>query len=82
MSRKITPLYFFNLKCHIFWTKTSHQNKTFGPLSGWVKMHKISHVIFETFLMSSVSFYLNFASLVSVMRDNSFVLFYLNLILF
>ena len=52
MSRKITPLYLFNLKCHIFWTKISHQNKTFGPLSGWVKMYKISHVIFETFLMS------------------------------
>ena len=37
----------------------------FGLLSGWVKIHKIPHVIFETTL---VSFSLNFVTLFSVMR--------------
>ena len=41
------------------------------PLSGWVKIHQITHVIFET----TSQFFLNFASLFSVMRGNYSVLF-------
>ena len=44
---KITPLYFFSSNL-ILWTKIAHQSNIFGLLSGWVKIHQILHVIFET----------------------------------
>ena len=39
---------FFQLKPHILWTKIAHRSEIFGLLSGWVKIHQIPHVIFET----------------------------------
>ena len=41
-------LSFFQLKPHILWTKIAHWSESFGLLSGWVKIHQIPHVIFET----------------------------------
>ena len=39
---------FFQLKPHILWTKIAHWSNIFGLLSGWVRIHQIPHVIFET----------------------------------
>ena len=39
---------FFQPACHILWTKRTNQSKIFRLLSGWVKIHQIFHVIFET----------------------------------
>ena len=39
---------FFWLKSHILWTKIAHQNEISGLLIGWLKIHEILHVIFET----------------------------------
>ena len=39
---------FFYLKPHILWTKIAHQSKVFGLLSGWLKIDKNPHVIFQT----------------------------------
>ena len=75
VSRKITPLYFFLSQTFILWTKRTHRSKISRLLSVWVKTHQISDVIFET----TSQFFLNFASLFSVMRDNSSVLFQLKL---
>ena len=32
----------------MLWKEMAHQIKIFELLSGWVKIHKFSHVIFET----------------------------------
>ena len=69
---------FLQLKPCILWTKKAHRKEIFRILSGWVKIRQITHVIFET----AASFSLNFASLLSVMRDNSSVFFHLNLHMF
>ena len=63
---------FFQLKPHILSTKIAYRSEIFGLSSGWVKIHKIPHVIFETTL---VSFSLNFASLFSVIRDETLYYF-------
>ena len=39
---------FLQLKPHLLWTKIAHRSGIFRHLSGWVKFHHISHVIFET----------------------------------
>ena len=52
--------------------KRSHEGEFFKLLSGWVKIHRIPHVIFET---ASQFVFFNFVSLFIVMRDNSSVLF-------
>ena len=39
---------FFQLKPRIIWTKIAHRSEIFRLLSGWVKIHQIPHVIFET----------------------------------
>ena len=39
---------FFQLQPQILWTKITHRSEIFGLLSGWVKIYKIPHVIFET----------------------------------
>ena len=39
---------FFKLKTYILLTKRSHRSETFRLLSGWVKIHRIPQVIFET----------------------------------
>ena len=39
---------FFQLKPHIIWKKIAHRSGIFGLLSGWVKIHQIRHVIYET----------------------------------
>ena len=39
---------FFQLKPCIPWTKRAHWKEVFELLNGWVKIHQISHVIFET----------------------------------
>ena len=66
---------FFLSEAFILWTKRARQSEIFKLLSGWVKIHQIPYVIFKT----TSQFFLNFASLFSVMRDNSSVLFYLKL---
>ena len=75
VSWKITPLYFL-AETHILWTKTAHRSEIFGLLSGWLKIHKIPHVVFE---IVQVSFSSNFASIFNLMRDNSSVFFKLKL---
>ena len=72
-TRRDNSSVFFQLKPHILWTKTAHQSEIFGLLSGWVKIHQIPHVTFET----TSRFSLNFASLFNIMRDDSSVLFQL-----
>ena len=62
MSRKITLQYVFSSNLIVL-EKIAYRNEIFGLLSGWVKIHKIPHVIFETKL---VRFLLNFASLLSI----------------
>ena len=59
---------FFQLKPHILWTKIAHWSNIFGLLSGWVRIHQIPHVIFET---SSQFFF----KLFNVMINKSSVLF-------
>ena len=61
---------FSQLKPQIRWTKIAHRSGIFGFLSGLAKIQKTLHVIFET----TSHFCLIFASLLSVMRDNSSVL--------
>ena len=39
---------FLSLKPCILWTKRAYQKEIFRLLSGWVKIHQIPHVIFET----------------------------------
>ena len=58
---------FFQLKNHILWTKIAHKSEIFGLVSGWVKIHQIPHVMFET---TSHRFFK-----LDVMRDKSSVLF-------
>ena len=47
VSWKIIPLYFFQRKPHILWTRIANRSEIFRLLSGWVKIHQILHVIFE-----------------------------------
>ena len=51
----------------MLWTKRAHLKEIFRLLSGWVKIHQVPHVMFE---ITS-----QFASLFSVVRGNSSVLF-------
>ena len=67
---------FFEFKPHLLLTKIDYPSETFGLLSGWVKIHQINDVIFET---TQFIFSLNFASLLNVMKYNSSVLFLLKL---
>ena len=39
---------FFEPKPYILWTKRAHRSEIFRLLSGWVKIHQIPQVIFET----------------------------------
>ena len=39
---------FFLSQTFILWTKRAHRSKTFRLLSGWVKIHQILYVMFET----------------------------------
>ena len=39
---------FLQRKPYIPWTKRAHRKDIFRLLSGWVKLHQITHVIFET----------------------------------
>ena len=39
---------FFQLKPHIRWIKIAHWGEIFGLLSDCVKIHQVSHVLFET----------------------------------
>ena len=49
VSWKITPLYFFSSNLiHFGWTKRPHQKEMSTLLSGWVQIHQIFHVMFET----------------------------------
>ena len=51
VSLKITPLYIFSLNLFLV-----HRSEIFGLLSGWVKIHQIPHVIFETISQSFFNF--------------------------
>ena len=62
---------FFISNFHILWTEWAQRREIFRLLSGWVKTHEVLHVIFKT----TIQFSLNFASLLSFMKDNSSVLF-------
>ena len=62
---------FFLLKPCILWTKRAHQKEIFRLLSGWVKITKL----LMWYLKPQASFSLSLASLFSVMRDNSSLLF-------
>ena len=44
----VMPPLFFLSQTFIFWTKRAHRIEIFRLLSGWVKIHQIPHVIFET----------------------------------
>ena len=66
---------FFQFKPHILWTKIACRSEIFELLCGWMKIHRILHVVFET----TSQFFFNFASLLRVKRDNSSVLFQLKL---
>ena len=79
VSWKITPLYFFQLKPHILWTKIAHRSEIFSDflVVGW-KFTKF----LMSFLEPRVSFSSNFALLFSVMKHNSAVFFHLNFICF
>ena len=69
-----SSVFFFLLKPYILSTKRVHRSEIFRLLSGWAKIDQIPSA---KFLMKvEVNFSLNFASLFSVMRDNSSVLFY------
>ena len=39
---------FFLSETFILWTKRAHQSEIFKLLSGWVKIHQIPNVMFET----------------------------------
>ena len=69
---------FFLLKLWIIWTKIVHRSEIFELLSGWMKIHQISHVILEL----RVSFSFNFASLLSARKHSSSVFFHINFICF
>ena len=71
VSWKINRLYFSSSNLIYFIDRKSQLNWNLRLLGGWVKIHQILHVIFET----KSQFFLNFVSLFSVMRDNSSVLF-------
>ena len=43
----MSPLYFLS-QTFILWTKRAHRSEIFRLLSGWVKIHQIPYVIFET----------------------------------
>ena len=43
----MTPLYFLSQN-FILWTKRAHRNEIFKGLSGWVKIHQIPYIMFET----------------------------------
>ena len=75
VSWKITPLYFFSSNLTYFWQKEPIEVKF---LDFWVVGWKFTKFLMS-YLKPQVSFSLNFASLFSVMRDNSFVLFLLKL---
>ena len=47
MSWKITPLYFLS-QAFIIWTKRARRSEIFRHLIGWVKIHQIPYVMFET----------------------------------
>ena len=61
----------FYLKYYMLWTKRAHWSEMFSLLSEWANVHQIPYVLFET----ASQFFWNFASLFSVMRNNSSVLF-------
>ena len=39
---------FFSSQTFTLWTKRTHQSEIFRLLSGWVKIHQIPYVMFET----------------------------------
>ena len=41
----------------MFWSKIAHRSEIFGLFSGWVKIHEIPYVMFET----TSQFFLNLA---------------------
>ena len=43
----MSPLYFLS-QTFILWRKTAHRSEIFKLLSGWVKIHQIPYVVFET----------------------------------
>ena len=47
VSWRITPLYFFSSNL-IYFEQIGHWSEIFRLLSGWVKIHQIPYVIFET----------------------------------
>ena len=71
VTKDNSSVFFLPLNLYTFDKRSPYRSEIFRLLSVWVKIHQIFYVIFET----KVSFSLNFASLFSVMRDNSSVLF-------
>ena len=43
----MSPLYFLS-QTFILWIKRAHRSEIFRLLSGWVKIHQIPYVMFET----------------------------------
>ena len=66
-----TCLYHFSSNVTYFWQKYPIKVQIFRFSTAWVKIHQISHVIFQT----KMSFCSKFGSLFSVMRDNFSPLF-------
>ena len=68
---KIIPLYFCSTNLVLLWTKRAHRKEIFRF---WVVGSKFTKFLIS-YLKPQVSSSLNFASLFSAMRDNSFALF-------
>ena len=73
-----TRLYNFSSHVTYFWQKYPIKLQIFGLFTAQVKIHQISHVIFQT---KSEFFFKKFKWLFSVMRDNSCTFFFLLVLL-
>ena len=75
VSWKITPVYFFSSDLIYFGQIEPTEVKFYRLLSGWVKIHQISHVLFET----ESQFFFKFSALFNVMGGHSSVNFSWNI---
>ena len=72
---KVNSSLFFKLKSQLLWKKITYRSEIFELLSSWVKFTKS----LMSYLKPQISFSLKFTSPFNVMRDNSSVLFQLEL---
>ena len=70
-----TPSVIFKLKLYMLFRNVAHQRVTFRLATGHIKIHQIPHAIFGT----KSQFLLKLWTLFSVVKQNSFVFYHLNL---